>query len=61
MLTEAKKKEYLTRLVLSRLRILNDHGFYGLLLMHMRFGIEETCPTAYTDGYKIVFGTKFLD
>lgn len=61
MLTEAKIKEYLSRLALSRLRILNDHGFYGLLLMHMKFGLEETCPTAYTDGYKIVFGTKFLD
>lgn len=49
------------RLLLSRLRILCDHGFYGLLLMHMRYGIDEATETAYTDGQRIVFGMAFLD
>ena len=38
-----------------------NHGFYGLLLMHMHFGLDEDCQTAYTDGYRINFSPKFLD
>ena len=40
----------LKRLVLSRMRILMKHSFYGLLLMHTKFKVEEECETAYTDG-----------
>lgn len=54
-------KKYTQKLLLSRFRILNRHGFYGLLLMHMRFGLDEDCPTAYTDGYRINFSPKFLE
>lgn len=49
------------RLLLSRMRLLNSHPFYGLLLMHMHYGIDEDAPTAYTDGRSIVFGVKFLE
>lgn len=49
------------KLLLSRLRILNSHGFYGLLLMQMRFGIDDECQTAYTDGKRICFNSEFLD
>ena len=35
VLSDEKKKEYRKRLLLSRLRILCNNGFYGLLLMHM--------------------------
>jgi len=52
---------YTNRLLLSRMRILINHGFYGLLLMHMKYGIDEKTPTAYTDGKRIVFGTDFLN
>lgn len=61
VLSEEKKKEYIRRLLLSRLRILAKYGFYGLLLMHMIFSIDETCETVGTDGQRIFFALKFLD
>lgn len=54
-------KEYNKRLYLSRMRVLINNGFYGLLLMHMAFTLDETCQTAATDGHRIYFGPKFLD
>ncbi len=60
-LTEDKIRGYVQRLLLSRMRILCHHGFYGLLLMHMRFSVDEEVPTACTDGVRIIFGTDFLD
>lgn len=54
-------KGYIRRLLLSRMRILNTHGFYGLLLMHMVYSIDENAETAYTDGTRIAFGPKFLE
>lgn len=61
VLSEDKKKEYMKRLILSRMRILCNNGFYGLLLMHMIYSIDENCETAATDGRRIFFGPKFLD
>lgn len=61
VLSDEKKKEYMKRLLLSRMRILVNNGFYGLLLMHMIFTIDESCETAATDGKRIVFGPEFLD
>lgn len=49
------------RLLLSRMRILCNNGFYGLLLMHMIYSIDENCETAATDGKRIYFGPKFLE
>ena len=43
------------------MRLMCNHGFYGLLLMHMRFGVDEEAETAYTDGERVVFGTEFLE
>lgn len=54
-------KKYMKRLLLSRLRILINNGFYGLLLMHMIYSIDENCDTAATDGERIYFGPKFMD
>ena len=53
VLSDEKKKEYIKRLLLSRMRILCNNGFYGLLLMHMIYSIDENCETAATDGRKI--------
>ncbi len=61
VLSDEKKKEYIKRLLLSRMRILCNNGFYGLLLMHMIYSIDENCETAATDGRRIFFGPKFLD
>lgn len=60
-LSEEKVREYIRRLLLSRMRILCNHGFYGLLLMHMVYSIDEKLETAATDGYRIAFGPEFLD
>ena len=59
-LSEEKVRLYIHKLLLSRMRLMCTHGFYGLLLMHMRFGVDEEVDTAYTDGERIVFGTEFL-
>lgn len=60
-LSENKINEYIKRLLLSRMRILYNHGFYGLLLMHMVYAVSEQVKTACTDGIKITFGTDFLN
>jgi len=60
-LSDAKKSEYTKRLLLSRMRILCDHGFYGLLLMHIKFALDESVQTACTDGVYITFSPKFLE
>lgn len=60
-LSDEKTREYVQRLLLSRMRILCNHGFYGLLLMHMRYAVDENTETAYTDGERIVFGPEFLE
>lgn len=60
-LNQMKLREYSQRLMLSRMRILASHGFYGLLLTHMTINIDETCETAATDGLKIYFGPEFLE
>lgn len=60
-LSREQTANYLKRLLFSRMRLLMNHGFYGLLLMHTTLSIDENVETAYTDGDKIVFGTSFLD
>ncbi len=60
-LSSEKKREYVKRILLSRMRILCNNGFYGLLLMHMDFAIDMECKTACTDGRKIYFGPSFLN
>ena len=60
-LSDEKIKACIRRLLLSRMRILNTHGFYGLLLMHMIYAVDEKLETACTDGVRITFGVDFLD
>ncbi len=60
-LSEESVKKYVRRLLHSRMRILQQHGFYGLLLMHMIYAVDENVETACTDGVRITFGTAFLD
>ena len=61
VLSDEKIRKYQRRLLMSRMRILCNHGFYGLLIMHMKFRIDETVPTACTDGRNIIFGVEFLE
>lgn len=60
-LSESKIKGCIKRLLLSRMRILYNHGFYGLLLMYMIYAVSEETETACTDGVRITFGIDFLD
>lgn len=61
VLSESKIKGCIKRLLLSRMRILYNHGFYGLLLMHMIYAVSEEIETACTDGVRITFSIDFLD
>ncbi len=58
---KSKVNDYAKKLLLSRMRILASHSFYGLLLSHTGFSLDECCPTAYTDGKKIAFNPTFLE
>ena len=60
-LSNSRVAEITKRLVLSRTRILLKFPFYGLLLMHVGFGVDTKSETAYTDGEKIVFSPDFID
>ena len=60
-LSEAKKREYTMRLLLSRMRLLNNHGFFGLLLMRIVFSLSDHIDTACTDGVRITFNPDFLN
>ena len=60
-LTKEHVQKYNSRILFSRLRILQKYGFYGILLMHAKFGLDLECNTAYTDGSKICFNPVFMD
>lgn len=60
-LSNEQMNAYKDKLMSSRMRILCNHGFFGLLLMHMKFAIDENIETACTDGVRIIFGTEFLE
>ena len=60
-LSTEKQREYMRRLLIARMSILSRNGFFGLLLMHMKFALDNTIQTAATDGERIYFDPKFLD
>lgn len=57
-------KEFLAlcakRIAKAKMSLLGNHGFYGLLLSHMIFTIDEKCETAATDGERIYFSPEFM-
>ncbi len=61
VLSEEKKIALTRRLLTARLRILNRNGFYGLLLMHMKFALSDKFKTAATDAEYIYFSPEFMD
>lgn len=60
-LSDEMIRGFMKRLLIARMRILCNHGFFGLLLMHMKYSLDEGCETAYTDGERIAFSPRFLD
>lgn len=59
--SEVDQRKYAMRLVMARTRLLWHHGFYGLLLMHVKLSLDLHCATAYTDAERIAFSPAFLD
>ncbi len=60
-ISDEKVKEYARKLILSRMRILINDGFFGLLLMNVPFALDTGIKTAATDGEKIYFSPAFLE
>ncbi len=60
-LDKTRINEWGKRMLLSKMRILASQPFYGLLLSHVIFNMDETIPTACTDGERISFCPDFLD
>ena len=60
-LSDEKIRGIMKRLLISRMRILCNHGLFGLLLMHIIYSLDEETATAYTDGERIAFSPDFLD
>lgn len=53
-------QEICSRIQRSRMRLLVEHGFYGMLLMHVKMKLDDQIETAATDGESIFFDTAFL-
>ena len=60
--SEALIRECTKRLMMSRMRLLCNNGFYGLLLMHAQMSISDEYETAWAEeGEKIVFNPEFIN
>lgn len=59
-LSEEVARNCTRRLMLARMRLLNSSGFFGLLLMHMRFSLDEELQKPATDGECICFPPGLL-
>ncbi len=60
-IAETRVRNAVRRLHLANSRILEKHPFYAVLLLQMKYSLDETCETAYTDGSRIAFCPDFLD
>lgn len=61
LLSKEEEKRYTKRLLESRLRILCTQGFYGTLLMHMNFALNNDIKNVSVDRNKMYFNPEFLD
>ena len=52
--------ELVKKLQGARISLLTNYPFYALLLMHMKFSLDKTCETSYTDGVRIAFNPDYL-
>ena len=59
--TDAQARALGRRLLAARGRILAEHGFYGLLLMHMGFAVGDELDTAWVSRDTITFNPDFSD
>lgn len=59
--TRSKAQEYTIRIMKARMSLMTRNGFYGILLMHMKYALDESVRTAATDGERMFFAPSFLD
>ena len=59
--SDIRNRRRAKRILLARTRILSEHGFYGLLLMHMKFALGDEFDTAWVSSETITFNPEFLD
>ena len=60
-LSDEMIKRCTRRLLLTRAGLLCNHGFFGLMLMQVKFILNEGIITAGTDGMDIYFNPTFMD
>ena len=58
---DPKTVQIIKRLQNARLSLMSKQPFYAILLLHMKFALDITCDTAYTDGERIAFNPDFID
>ena len=56
-----KLQELSRRITVARMKLLCEHGFYGLLLMHVGFALTDEVEYASQDGKTICFNPEALD
>ena len=59
--TDEQARSLGRRLLAARGRILSEHGFYGLLLMNMKFAVGDEHDTAWVSRDTITFNPEFSD
>ncbi|MDR2615760.1 MAG: VWA-like domain-containing protein [Oscillospiraceae bacterium] len=52
---------YARRFIKARVRLIDAHVFYGLLLTHLIINIDDTAENVATDGERVFFNPDFLD
>ena len=58
---DQKTLEIIKRLQNARLSLMAKQPFYALLLMNMKFALDLSCETAYTDGNRVAFNPDFME
>lgn len=58
---DGKTLAIIKRLQNARLSLMAKQPFYALLLMNMKFALDVTCETAYTDGDRVAFNPDFME
>lgn len=60
-ISENRARQAIRRLHVAHSRLLEKHPFYAVLLLKMKYSLDEKCDTAYTDGTRIAFSPDFMD
>ena len=58
---EKRVRQAVRRFHIANSRLLEKHPFYAVLLLKMKYSLDEYCETAYTDGERIAFNPDFMD